>query len=230
MAVLSIEHALRELENLSRLDAQLEVQRRSSLGLGSLSDSDESDELIQRMLENNAKKRTSLIRTLLRYPPHHNRHNDLLEPFSQHGAYEDSVFIMTKFPEGDSPDDRALGAVIQAVRDGIEASGKKARLASDREYHSQLWDNVELYLLGSARGVAIVEDKYRAELNPNVAMEWGWMRGMGRRVLFLVEQDFKHFRADWGGLLKRSFDWNDPSRIPGEIQSWLADTDLRSDG
>jgi hypothetical protein len=74
-----------------------------------------------------------------------------------------------------------------------------------------LWDNVELHLLGCSRGVAIVEDKYTKELNPNVAMEWGWMVGMGRRVLYLVEKSFKHARADWGGLIKEEFDWEKPA-------------------
>jgi len=67
---------------------------------------------------------------------------------------------------------------------------------------------MELYLLGCARGVAIVEGKYLPELNPNVALEWGWMTGMGREVLFLRESSFKHDRADWGGLLSSSFEWD----------------------
>ena len=49
------------------------------------------------------------------------------------------------------------------------------------------------------RRQAMVEDKYAPELNPNVAMEWGWMRGLGRRVLYLVEQTFTKKRADWSG-------------------------------
>ena len=52
------------------------------------------------------------------------------------------------------------------------------------------------------RGIAIVEDKYLPELNPNVAMEWGWMRGMGRNVLYLVEKDFKKQRAEFQDLLR----------------------------
>jgi hypothetical protein len=35
-------------------------------------------------------------------------------------------------------------------------------------------------------------------------MEWGWMRGMGRDVLYLVEKDFKKQRADRGGLIDQS--------------------------
>jgi hypothetical protein len=85
-----------------------------------------------------------------------------------------------------------LEAVIQAARDAVQGCGYVSRVAKDIEYHGLLWDNVELFLLGCKRGIAILEDKFLPELNPNVAMEWGWMRGMG---LYLVEKDFKSPRA-----------------------------------
>lgn len=66
-------------------------------------------------------------------------------------------------------------------------------------------------MLCCGRGIAIVEDRYAPEMNPNVAMEWGWMRGMGRRVLYLRERKFRHRRADWEGLLTEEFDWDDPA-------------------
>ena len=73
-----------------------------------------------------------------------------------------------------------------------------------------LWKNVEFYLLACSRGIAIVESKHTAELNPNVTMEWGWMRGTDRPVLFLVEQTFDKSRADLSGLIQELFDWNNP--------------------
>jgi hypothetical protein len=91
------------------------------------------------------------------------------------------------------------------------------RLASDRSYHDRLWTNVQIYMLGCRRGIAIMESRYRQELNPNIAMEWGWMVGMGRSVLYLRENTFQHARADWDGLLHDSFDWDDPT--PGVTQA-----------
>ena len=61
-------------------------------------------------------------------------------------------------------------------------------------------------------GIAIVEDKYIPELNPNVAIEWGWMTGMGREVLYLREEGFDHERADWSGLINYTFEWKDPKK------------------
>jgi len=50
------------------------------------------------------------------------------------------------------------------------------------------------------------------ELNPNVALEWGWMKGVGKDVLFLVEESFNHDRADWSGYLNDKFSWSNPSQ------------------
>ncbi len=81
-----------------------------------------------------------------------------------------------------------------------------------RPYTRWLFGNVELFLLGCARGIAIVEDKYIPELNPNVAIEWGWMTAMGRDVLYLREEGFKHDRADWSGLVNYTFEWDKPKQ------------------
>jgi hypothetical protein len=155
-------------------------------------------------------------------PPHHSRHYGKLEAFHGEADYENSVFIMTKYPEASTDSDIALSRVIDAVSDSIRSCGFYPRLASDKNYHALLWDNVELYLLGCGRGVAIVEDRYKPELNPNIAMEWGWMRGMGKEVLFLVENGFKHLRADWSGLVKHHFFWDKPDEdIKHAIEGWL---------
>lgn len=172
----------------------------------------------------------SVARELTTFPPQHLRHQPRIDAFHQDGAFDKSVFVMTKFPDAQAAanganngKDKELSAVITAVRDAVTACGYTPRVASDRRYHPALWDNVELYLLGCNRGIAIVEDKYLPELNPNVSMEWGWMRGMGRDVLYLVEKDFKHERADWNGLIQESFDWANPAAdIDRAVRGWLS--------
>jgi hypothetical protein len=156
------------------------------------------------------------------FPPQHSRHFSMLDEFNKVAKYEKSIFIMTKFPEGESQSDVELTNVITAVSKAIRSCGYYPRTASESDYHSLLWDNVELYLLGCCKGVAIVEDHYKPELNPNVAMEWGWMRGMGKDVLFLVENDFAHPRADWSGLTEHRFSWNNPETdVEEAIKKWL---------
>jgi hypothetical protein len=190
---------------------------------------DEQVRAIESQIKLIRKNMKEVLQTLLEFPPHHIRHQHKLQEFYtaagfENAGFEKSVFVMTKFddPASNAAIDVQLRAVVAAVRKAVDDCGFKARLASDKDYHPQLWDNVELHLLGCKRGIAIVEDKYRPELNPNVAMEWGWLRGMGRNVLYLVEKDFNQARADWDGLIEKPFDWANP--VPGitaGIQAWL---------
>lgn len=176
----------------------------------------------EKQIVNNEALILRALAELVAFPPHHVRHFPTAEDFSRVAPYERSVFIMTKFPEGQDPVDRELERVITAVKDAVTACGFTPRIASERRYHPGLWDNVEAYLFGCQRGIAIVEDKYRRELNPNVAMEWGWMRGMGRDVLYLVERTFTLGRADMAGLLEERFDWDNPEpAITAAVRRWL---------
>ncbi|HEU4932310.1 MAG TPA: hypothetical protein VFT48_09525 [Pyrinomonadaceae bacterium] len=185
---------------------------------------DERDSDLKSDIERQRKRMISVIQNVVEFPPQHTRHSPLLNQFHQIAPFDKSVFVMTKFPDPKKPAivDQQLSDVIEAVRDAVKGCGYVARVASDNQYHGILWDNVELYLLGCVRGIAIVEDKYLPELNPNVAMEWGWMRGMGRNVLYLVEKDFKKQRADWGGLIEHQFDWANPAPdIKAGVEAWL---------
>jgi hypothetical protein len=185
---------------------------------------DERDGDLKTDIERQRLRLVGVLREMVNFPPQHLRHSQLLPQFHHVAPFEKSVFVMTKFPDANNPApvNAQLSAVIQAVRNAVNARGYLARLASDNAYHPILWDNVELYLLGCSRGIAIVEDKYLPELNPNVAMEWGWMRGIGRNVLYLVEKDFKKQRADWGGLIESQFDWTNPEPdIKAAIDAWL---------
>jgi hypothetical protein len=144
---------------------------------------------------------------------HYQSHATQLRGFySKEAPYEKCVFVMTKYPAKDDPSDKAvqLGKLIQTICAAINSRGFKATLAAEANLERWLWGNVELYLAACSQGVAIVEDQYAPELNPNVAMEWGWMVGMGKRVAFLREKSFSHKRADWDGLLDYTFDWSKP--------------------
>jgi hypothetical protein len=186
---------------------------------------DEREHDIKEDIDKQSRRIAKSIQDVIEFPPHHHkRHETQLEQFHQVASFEKSVFVMTKFPDKKNMAvlDQQLDNVIQCVRNAVDSCGYKARVAIDNQYHPILWDNVELYLLGCCRGIAIVEDKYLPELNPNVSMEWGWMRGMGRRVLYLVEKDFKLQRADWSGLIESPFEWDNPvPEIQAAISAWL---------
>jgi hypothetical protein len=117
-----------------------------------------------------------------------------------------------------------LENIIDCVSKTVTANGFIPRIAlGGKRYHQGLWDNVEMFLLGCKRGIAIVESKYQNELNPNVTMEWGWMRGMDRDVLYLVENTFDLARADLSGLIQDRFEWRNPEGgIENAVNNWLA--------
>jgi hypothetical protein len=53
-------------------------------------------------------------------------------------------------------------------------------------------------------------------------MEWGWMRGVDRTVLFLVEKSFDKNRADLSGLISAPFDWDNPEAdIESAVKNFL---------
>ena len=169
------------------------------------------EEKIEAAIKQKESERIQVLRELVTYPPRYLPYGDLLNQFSTESNLEKSVFIMTKYPDGkDAAKDAALQRVIDCVKAAVTSSGFHPRLANGRKYHANLWENVEVYLLGCARGIAIVEDRFNPKLNPNVAMEWGWMRAAGKPVLYLVEKDVTVFPADVDGLIKDRFEWDNP--------------------
>lgn len=209
----TIEKTLKALENLF-LDIQGFTADRDKLRPENFLDEDDYYDRRRRLdedIRDGYKKMRAIMERYEREPERHFlRHSPKFGDFYKDGTYSENVFIMTKYPVDGEPGATELQAVIDAVVDGVSKRNYKPRLAKASNLHRWLWDNVELYLLGCARGVAIVEDKYAAELNPNVAMEWGWMIGMLRDVMFLREANFKHARADWDGLINHAFDWANP--------------------
>jgi hypothetical protein len=221
----NFEQTLAVLGKLVELETRYELERRENLTEATLPKAfrDERDALLAQQIERVRREKLRGLDELVRYPPFHGRHFDKLADYYRCAScsFEKSVFIMTKFPESGTAADQQLQKIIEAVRGAVTECGHVPRLASDAIFHSQLWDNVELYLLGSSRGIAILESKYKPELNPNVAMEWGWMRGMGRDILPLVEQDFAYRRADWGGLIEHKFEWDKPDSVCEAVRRWL---------
>jgi hypothetical protein len=185
---------------------------------------DELSKTLQKYIDVARADVKTAVAELVRWPPHKSEHFEKLAQFFAQHAYENSVFIMTKYPEkpAKTPLDAQLTKVIETVSEAIKTSGYIPHLASDRKYHPELFRNIEVYMLGCSKAIAIVESKHTNELNPNVMMEWGWFRSTDRNVLYLVENDFDHKRADISGLIKDGFDWNDPEPgIKAAVEAFL---------
>jgi nucleoside 2-deoxyribosyltransferase len=72
-------------------------------------------------------------------------------------------------------------------------------------------------------GVAVLEDIIADEFNPNVALEYGFMRALGKPTLLLKERRFKP-RADILGTVWNEFDVLDVRQsVPKALGKWLHD-------
>ena len=107
---------------------------------------------------------------------------------SEH-PYERSVFIMMKFPDGlPEREARLVDRLYEVVARSLNAYGLTARRADKKQYEPDLWNNLCVYMLGCQYGLAILEDRGANEMNPNVALEFGFMKAMDRTVGLLREQ------------------------------------------
>lgn len=138
--------------------------------------------------------------------------------------YDCNVFIMTRFQSGNP----TLEQLDKIIRGTLQEYGLVGHRADDRCYPSDrnLWDNVCTYMLGCKYGIAVLEDILAEEFNPNVALEYGFMRALGKPTLLLKELRFKP-RADILGTLWHEFNILDiPQTVPNAIKKWLEDLEI----
>jgi hypothetical protein len=77
-------------------------------------------------------------------------------------------------------------------------------------------------MLGCSKGVAVLEDRAADEFNPNVAIEYGFMRALSRPTLLLADMAFRNVRANIVGILREPFDVTDiPGSVPPAIDKWV---------
>jgi hypothetical protein len=212
----SYEDALNLIVALSSQMARLERSRRdwerSDLNPA---DRDEKVRRVDIEVEMLEKDRMDVLQDLVKFPPHHLQYAALLEKFRETTTtpYRLRVFIMTKYCDGaDAKLDAQLQNVINTVKAAVQAEAYHPYLAAETKLHDNVWENVECLMLACARGIAIVENRFNPKLNPNVAMEWGWMRAMKKPVLYLIEKAVtaEQIQPDVMGLIRSRFDWDNP--------------------
>ena len=149
--------------------------------------------------------------------------------FRQEHPYETSVFVMMKFPDG-LPQDQArlVDRIFEVVASALGAYDLVARRADKRQYEPDLWNNLCVYMLGCRFGLAVLEDRGANEMNPNVALEYGFMKALNREVGLLREANFKHDRADLIGKLVKPFQIGEGFQLDEEslkqaIRDWMID-------
>ena len=118
-------------------------------------------------------------------------------------------------------------AITEIVRETLKKYGLEALRADDKEYHEDLFPNVQTYMHGSGFGIAVMERIEAEEFNPNVSLEVGYMLAHRKPVLLLKDSTLKGLHADLVGKLYRPFDFQRPQEtIPTQLKSWLEDKGL----
>jgi len=142
--------------------------------------------------------------------------------FADHPNYDRNVFLMTRF----DPANRLLVQLDVELRRVLREHGFDPVRADDKMYmpDRNLWNNVCVYMLCSHQGVAILEDRVADELNPNVALEYGFMRALNKRTLLLADSGFRNLRADIIGTLRETFDITDiQGTVEPALKRWIAE-------
>lgn len=142
--------------------------------------------------------------------------------FGDHPRYDRNVFLMTRF----DPGSKFLVALDQELRRVLRQHDFNPVRADDKMYmpDRNLWNNVCVYMLCSSRGIAILEDRVADEFNPNVAIEYGFMRALNRPALLLADTAFRNLRADVIGTLHETFDLIDiEGTVQPAVERWLSD-------
>jgi len=142
--------------------------------------------------------------------------------FHDHPDYDRNVFIMIRFDEHD----RLLMQLNEHLRKALCRHRLVGVRADDRMYPSdnQLWKNVCVYMLCCKYGVAVLEDRAKDEFNPNVALEYGFMRALDKRTLLLTDRGFRNLRADIVGTVRQQFDITDlAGTLTAPIERWIHD-------
>ncbi|MBU0513953.1 MAG: hypothetical protein KJ621_04205, partial [Proteobacteria bacterium] len=148
--------------------------------------------------------------------------NNLEDFFTDNPDYQRNIFIMMRLDNNV----KYLREIYDQLLDILRSVGLNGLRADDRNYlqDRNLWNNVCVYMIGCKYGIAVLEDRKKDEFNPNVAMEYGFMRALNKPTLLLVDEGFRNLRADILGTLWEKFDITDISATMRDpVIKWLSE-------
>jgi len=135
---------------------------------------------------------------------------------------ERTVFLVMRFSST-----KIHTKIAKIVKKALLKHGVHGLRADDKQYHDDLFANVETYMHGCGAAIAIFERIEQEDFNPNVALEIGYMAALRKPVLLLKDRTLPVLQVDLIGKLYRPFDVFAPERtIPEQIDRWLADRNM----
>lgn len=136
---------------------------------------------------------------------------------TDHPDPERNVFIIMRF--NSTPQ---FSELYEAISETLSAHGLDGMRADGRDYHPDLWSNVEIYMLGCKYGIAAFEDFEARDHNPNVALELGYMRARQKRCLILKERTLPSVPTDIVGSLYKVFDkFKIDETVRAQVERWI---------
>lgn len=136
-----------------------------------------------------------------------------------HPDVDKNVFIGMRFQT-----DKHFKEIHKSIVASLGKHGLIGLRADDKVYPSDddLWDNVCTYMLGCKYGIFVFEDIDEREFNPNIPLEYGFMRCQNKRLLILKEKRLPSMPTDIIGKLYKPFDiFNISNSIDEQITKWV---------
>ena len=147
-----------------------------------------------------------------------------LDAFSvDHPQFDSNVFIAMRFRA-----DKQFIEIHASIKSRLAQYGLKGLRSDDKIYlpDGDLWSNICVYMMGCKLGVCVFEEIDEREFNPNVPLEYGFLRAINRQVLLLKDRRMPKLPSDMTGKLYRHFDTYDITEsIHEQISQW-AERDL----
>jgi hypothetical protein len=141
--------------------------------------------------------------------------------------YEHSIFLMMPFRT-----DINHRMLTKAIQKTCRKHGYRVFRVDDkyRKPFDTLWDNIVLNMLACKYGISVylsdksidkLTDELRFFENPNVALEFGFMKSRGKKILILKDMNSKT-PSDLQGFYWKPFDIKNPDEsVPGPIEAWI---------
>lgn len=134
-------------------------------------------------------------------------------------AYERNVFVAMRFTET-----AQHAAIWTAISNTLAEYGMRAHRADTKVYpqDDDLWTNVCCYMLGCKFGICVFEQIDSRDFNPNVQIEYGFMRALDKRVLLLKDSRQPDMPTDIVGKVYKPFDsYQIADSVSGRVRSWV---------
>lgn len=138
--------------------------------------------------------------------------------FKENPFFNQNVFVAMRLGDRKQGDDIELALRVALAKYGLIALRAKKRMY---DVSGDPWMNACVYMIGCKYAVCVFEEGEKGELNPDIAMQAGFLGALNRPVLLLKEQELPVVTNDMFRAQYRKFDRDNISAtVPVQIGLW----------